>query len=135
MIRTYNELNKLETYKDRLEYLSLTGRVGEETFGWDRYLNQMLYRNSEWKQIRRHVILRDEGFDMGLKDYNIVGRIIVHHMNPITIEDLKSHNPIVFDPRYLITVSHKTHNKIHYGSFDEIEDIYVERKPNDTNLW
>lgn len=135
MIRTYNELNKLETYKDRLEYLSLTGRVGEETFGWDRYLNQMLYRNPEWKQIRKNIILRDEGFDMGLEDYPIIGRIIVHHMNPITIEDLKSHNPIVFDPRYLITVSHKTHNKIHYGSFDEIEDIYVERKPNDTNLW
>lgn len=135
-MRTYSELIKLPTFEERFEYLKLDGEVGKDTFGFERYLNQLLYHLPEWKDIRRKVIVRDEGCDLAIPDREIYGLVMVHHMNPITIEDVEEHNLEVFDPEYLITVSKLTHNAIHYG--DEnllIESKLVERSPDDTCPW
>lgn len=135
-MRTYSELIKLPTFEERFEYLKLDGEVGKDTFGFERYLNQLLYHLPEWKDIRRKVIVRDEGCDLAIPDREIYGLVMVHHMNPITIEDVEEHNLDVFDPEYLITVSKLTHNAIHYG--DEnllIESKLVERSPDDTCPW
>ena len=134
--RCYSELIKFETFEERFEYLKLNGVVGDVTFGYDRYLNQTLYRSNDWKKARRDVIIRDEGCDLGILDRIIIGRIIVHHMNPISIEDIEKKNPEIFNPDYLICVSNDTHNAIHYG--DEsllIKSTLVERRPNDTCPW
>ena len=134
--RTYSELRKLPTFEDRFEYLKLGGAVGRETFGWDRWLNQRLYHTPEWWRVRREVILRDEGCDLGIPDRLITGRIFVHHINPIDAADITKRSQIVLDPEYLITVSKETHDAIHYGSFDLlVPSTVTERKPNDTVPW
>lgn len=134
--RSYRELSRLKTFDERFEYLKLGGQVGEATFGFDRCLNQMLYTSSKWKRLRNQIIIRDNGCDMGLEGYDIVGKvIIVHHMNPITVDDLKDFSDDVFDPEQLICVSHATHNAIHYGDRDLLPRMPVERRPGDTCLW
>ena len=135
-IRTYTELSKLQSFEDRFRYLKLDGVIGEETFGFDRYLNQNFYKSYEWKAIRNAVIMRDMGCDLGAEGHEIFGRILIHHMNPITMRDILDRSEIALDPEYLITVSHETHNAIHYGDESILHryDI-VERKPNDHCPW
>ena len=135
MIITYTELSKLKTFEERFNYLKLNGKVGEETFGYDRYLNQILYKSDPWKEARRKAILRDNGCDLGISDREIPGKIIVHHMNPITIEDIINQNPDVFNPEYLISTIKNTHDAIHYGDGSLLVKDYVERRPNDTCPW
>ena len=136
MIRSYSELSKLKTFEERFNYLKLDGIVGQDKFGFDRYMNQWLYHNSkEWKATRRNVIVRDNGCDLGVEGYEIHDRIIVHHINPITIEDLLNHNPIIFDLDNLICVTHNTHNAIHYGDKKLLVRAPVERSKNDTCPW
>lgn len=135
-MRTYSELSELSNYIDRFNYLKCDGEVGSITFGSQRMLNQILYRSVDWRRIRSKAIARDFGCDMGHPDYPIRGEIIVHHMNPITIDDVIRRNSIVFDLEYLICVSKDTHNAIHYGQVDQLEKhIYVPREPNDTIPW
>jgi hypothetical protein len=135
-VRTYSELLEFPDFNDRYNYLKLSGSVGESTFGFDRYINQEFYRSREWKQIRREVIIRDNGCDMGVQDYEIYGKIIVHHMNPIQDEDLLQHNiHRVIDPEFLVCVSHMTHQAIHFGSDKLLPQLPVERKKGDTKLW
>lgn len=134
-IRTYSELITLHDYLDRFRYLKLDGSLGDRTFGGNRYLNQRFYRSSEWKSIRDQVILRDNGMDLGVDGYEIPGKIIIHHMNPIMLQDLLSGNDDVMNPEYLISVSLKTHNAIHYGSEDLLPKDPVDRRPGDTTLW
>lgn len=134
-IRTYSELIKLKTFEERFEYLKIGGRVGEETFGFDRYLNQMLYTMPEWKKVRREVIIRDGGYDLGVKDYDIVGKVFVHHMNPITVDDIIYRLDYVLNPEYLISSSMSTHNAIHYGDENLLPQPPIERSKNDTCPW
>lgn len=134
-MRTYHELVKLKTFKERFNYLKLNGMVGSDTFGFDRYLNQVLYTSPEWKHVRDIVILRDDGMDLGCQGYPIWGKIIIHHMNPIRVEDIEQRNPIIFDPDLLICTSHNTHNAIHYGDENLLPQEFVERTPNDTCPW
>lgn len=135
IIRSYSELKMLSTYEERYDYLKLLGKVGEETFGFDRYLNQHLYQSPQWRTVRRQVILRDDGLDMGTFGYDIVGKIIVHHMNPITIEDIENENPDIFNPEYLICVSEETHNAIHYCDKSLLPKTVIRRFAGDTKLW
>ena len=133
--RSYKELLQLETFEERYEYLKLNGVVAEDTFGSKRYLNQMLYASPEWRSIRDTIIVRDSGCDLGIIDRPIHDKIYIHHINPITIDDILDGNPIVFDPNNLICVSHITHEAIHYGDSNLLPKDYVERTPNDTCLW
>jgi hypothetical protein len=135
MIRSYSELKKLKTFEERFQYLQLRGVVGESTFGYDRYLNQLLYRSGPWRQTRGGVIIRDNGCDLGVEDYDIYDMIIVHHMNPITIEDIELERDIVFDPEFLICTTSKTHKAIHYGDESLLPKKFIERRPNDTCPW
>ena len=136
IIRTYKELSQLKTFEERFEYLKLGGLVGVDTFGFDRYLNQMLYRSSEWKAIRHKVIVRDNGCDLGCDDHEIFGqRIIIHHMNPISIEDIKEGSKFLLNPEFLITTIHSTHNAIHYGDSSLLVSAPIERRQNDTCPW
>lgn len=135
MIRTYSQLRRLQTFNERYEYLRLGGRVGASTFGVDRYLNQMLYTSDEWRSLRNDIIIRDEGNDLGVFGFEIVDKIIIHHMNPITREDIINYNPEVFDPRFLICVSFNTHQAIHYGDERLLPQLPVERRRNDTIPW
>lgn len=134
-LRTYKELQQLQTFDERFAYLQLRGHIGKETFGYDRYLNQQFYRSKEWKDVRRIVILRDHGCDLGITDRLITGRIYIHHMNPITREDLINGSDLVLNPNYLICVSSMTHEAIHYGDKDLLISDYVERSPYDTCPW
>lgn len=135
-IRTYSELSKLKTFRERYEYLKLDGTVGEETFGFDRYINQMFYKSEEWKRIRNYVITRDNGCDLGIQDHKIVDSVIlVHHMNPITKEDIINKNEILLDPEYLITTIKPTHDAIHYGDESLLAEDLVIRSKNDTCPW
>ena len=134
-IRTYSELIQLPTFEGRFDYLRLDGVVGKDTFGFDRYLNQQFYRSSEWKRIRNRVIVRDNGCDLGIDEYEIHGRILIHHMNPISIEDLQHMSDFLMNPEYLICVSHRTHNAIHYGDESLIVSAPIERSQNDTCPW
>lgn len=134
-IKTYSELITIPTYEERFDYLRLKGAVGKETFGFDRYLNQTLYNSPEWKRLRRQIIIRDDGCDLACEDYVIHGNIIIHHINPIRIEDVINRSPIVFDPENLICVSHNTHNAIHYGDVNLLSTGPIERTPNDTCPW
>ena len=134
-IRTYSELIKLPTFEERFDYLRLDGVVGKDTFGFDRYLNQQFYRSSEWKRIRNQVLVRDNGCDLGIDEYEIHGRILIHHMNPISIEDLQYMSDLLMNPEYLICVSHRTHNAIHYGDESLIVTAPIERSQNDTCPW
>ena len=134
-IKTYSELIKIPTFKERYRYLRLTGRVGEDTFGFDRYLNQIFYRSAEWKRIRDKVIVRDNGCDLGIEDREIYGKILIHHMNPITDRDILDATDILLNPEYLICVSHITHNAIHYGNEDLLITEPIIRTKNDTCPW
>lgn len=134
-IRTYSELSKLTSFIDRFNYLKLSGTVGEETFGFDRYLNQILYRSQRWKSVRNYVILRDNGCDLGVEGFEIPGRIIVHHMNPITLLDITTESEFLMDPEFLISTVHNTHNAIHYGDESLLVTTPIERRPNDTCPW
>lgn len=133
--RTYTELISFPTFEERFEYLKQNGRVCEDTFAFDRYLNQIFYNSPEWKRVRRNVIVRDNGCDLGIPDRVIMGKIIVHHLNKITIDDIKNRNPNILNPEYLISVSHITHNAIEYGDSNLLIKEYKERSPNDTCPW
>ena len=134
-IRTYSELIQLPTFEERFDYLRLNGVVGKDTFGFDRYLNQQFYRSSEWKRIRDQVILRDNGCDLGVEGYEIRGRILIHHINPISVEDIHTMSDLLMNPEYLICVSHRTHNAIHYGDESLIITTPIERTQNDMCPW
>lgn len=134
-IRTYSELIKIPTFKDRFEYLRLDGKVGEETFGFDRYLNQIFYKSPEWKAARDFVIIRDQGCDLAMEGHEIFGRILVHHMNPIRIEDIVNRSKYLLDPEYLICTIKNTHDAIHYGDGSLLITGPIERTKNDTCPW
>lgn len=134
-IRTYTELSKLKTFEERYEYLRLDGKVGFETFGFDRYLNQMLYKDPDWLEARDKVIIRDNGCDLGIEDRQIGGRILVHHMNPVTKEQILARDPMLFDPEYLISTMKSTHDAVHYGDENLLIKDHVERTQNDTCPW
>lgn len=135
MNRTYSDLIRLPSFEERFEYLSLRGIVGKETFGFDRYLNQMFYRSREWKRLRNEIIVRDNGCDMGLDGFEIHEPIYIHHLNPMTVTDVESSDPRILDPDNLISVTHRTHNAIHYGEASLLPRKLVERRPGDTKLW
>ena len=135
MIKTYSELSELQTFEDRFQYLKLNGTVGEETFGFDRYLNQILYQSDEWKHCRSDIIIRDNGCDLGCEGFEVHGRILIHHINPITVEDIVNRNPKIFDLENLILTSHNTHQAIHYGDENLLIRAPVERSKNDTCPW
>ena len=135
VIKTYSKLITLPTFEERYEYLKLGGKVGEYTFGFDRYLNQMFYKTEEWIRIRNQVIVRDNGCDLGIEGREIYGRIIVHHMNPITMTDLINRSPLILDPEYLISTVKSTHDAIHYGDINSLIKDPIERSKNDTCPW
>lgn len=135
MSRTFRELRKLETFKERYDYLRLSGSVGESTFGFDRYLNQVLYTSREWRSARDEVIIRDGGCDLGIDEYEIRGRIIIHHMNPINVKDIEKRNPDIFNPEFLICTTHITHQAIHYGDESLLPKKPVVRYAGDTCPW
>ena len=136
MILNYTELSKLRSFNERFNYLKLGGKVGKGTFGFDRYFNQRFYRTQEWKKIRDYVIIRDNGCDLGIEGHEIYGqRLLIHHMNPIKLEDIEKRSDILLDPEYLITVTHTTHNAIHYGDLSLIPRAPIERTANDTCPW
>ena len=134
-IKTYSELITLPTFKERYQYLKLNGSVGEETFGFDRWLNQTFYRDKEWRSIRDYVIIRDNGCDLGIEGREINSRIIVHHMNPITKWDILNRSKILLDPEYLICTVKNTHDAIHYGDEDLLIGDLIMRTKNDTCPW
>lgn len=134
-MRTYQELVKFIYFEERYEYLKLDGRVGDSTFGYDRYLNQLLYSSSEWRRVRREVIIRDNGCDLGVDGYEINDKIIIHHMNPIDLSDVKEGRDIVYNPNFLISTSSRTHNAIHYGDKSILPLEPIIRTKNDTTLW
>lgn len=135
MIRTYQELRRLRTFEERFDYLRLRGSLGKETFGYDRYLNQRFYRSTEWRRVRREVIIRDNGCDLGVDGYGIHTGLFIHHMNPITAQDLSNQNPDILDSEFLITVTHDTHNAIHYGQDPLQNHTLIVRTPNDLAPW
>lgn len=134
-IRTYSELIQLPTFEERFRYLQLNGKVGEETFGFDRYLNQRFYKDPEWLRIRDTVIIRDNGCDLGISDREIKSRIIVHHMNPINKDDILKRSDLLLNPEYLICTVKATHDAIHYGDESKLITMPVERRPYDTCPW
>lgn len=134
-VRSYSEMIHFHTFEERYRYLQLSGKVGNSTFGFDRYLNQQLYRSEKWRSIRDRVILRDNGCDLGIEDREIHSRILIHHMNPITQKVLEGMDSLVFDPEFLICVSHETHNAIHYGDEHLLVKDPIIRKPNDMCPW
>ena len=135
MTRTYTELSGFSTFEERFDYLKLGGSVGNETFGFERYLNQKFYRSPEWLRVRDSVIIRDNGCDLGIDGRFIVQHIIVHHLNPINSSDIRLAIANLLNPEFLICVSHDTHNAIHYGDANLLAKDYTERKPGDTTLW
>lgn len=134
-IRTYSELITIPTFEERFEYLQLKGSVGKDTFGYDRYLNQVLYRSPEWKRLRNQIIIRDNGCDLACDGYDVYGKVLIHHLNPITVEDVLARSRRVFDPDNLVCVSHSTHNAIHYGDVDLLVTGPIIRTKNDTCPW
>ena len=134
-VKTYSELCKLKSFLERFEYLQMFGILGEETFGYNRYLNQSFYKSRQWKNARDFVIVRDCGCDLGVEGRDIYGQIYIHHMNPITIDDIKTNSEILIDPEFLITTKHTTHNAIHYGDKSLLVLEPIERRPNDTSPW
>lgn len=133
--RLYSELKHLKSFEERYEYLRLGGGVGRETFGFDRYLNQMFYSSAEWRRVRREVAIRDNGCDLGISGREISQGVLIHHMNPISIKDIVGGEDWILNPEFLITTNQCTHNAIHYGSFSTIPSLPVERRPGDTKLW
>jgi hypothetical protein len=134
-LRRYSELSWLETFEERYRYLKLSGILGERTFGFDRWINQRFYRSQEWKTVRDQVITRDNGCDLGIPGYEIYSGLLVHHMNPMSVEDLEHGSDWVLDPNFLITTSLRTHNAIHYGDESLLPRGPVIRKLGDTTLW
>lgn len=134
-IKTYSELITIPSFLERYRYLKLGGFIGEETFGFDRYLNQTLYRSPEWKRFRRDIIIRDNGMDLAFDGYEIVGKILVHHINPLTIQDVIRRDPKIFDPENVICTSLNTHNAVHYGDESLLMLEPVVRTKNDTCPW
>lgn len=134
-LRTYSELITLPTFKERFNYLRLDGRVGLETFGHDRYLNQILYNSPEWRNLRSRIVTRDCGRDLACEGYDIYGQVLVHHINPITVKDILDRNHMVFDPENLITTVHNTHNAIHYGDESLLTTEPIIRYKDDTCPW
>ena len=135
IIRTYNELMLLPTFEERFEYLKLSGRVGEETFGFDRWLNQKFYRSAEWKHLRDQVIIRDNGCDLGVEGREIYGKILIHHMNPISKKDILERTDLLLNPMYLISVTKQTHDAIHYSDDSILMKDPIVRSRNDTCPW
>lgn len=134
-IRTYQELLTFDNFYERLDYLTLAGKVGADTFGYDRHINQKFYKSTEWAQVRSYVIVRDSGCDLACPDYDIYDRILIHHMNPMTPENIKSGDDSVINPDFLITTCHSTHNAIHYGFEHKTLPRQTERRSGDTRLW
>lgn len=134
-IKTYSELITIPTFEERFEYLQLKGSVGKDTFGYDRYLNQVLYRSPEWKRLRNQIIIRDSGCDLACDGYDIYDKVLIHHLNPITVEDVLTRSRKVFDPDNLVCVSHSTHNAIHYSDMDLLVTGPIIRTKNDTCPW
>lgn len=134
-LRSYSELRRLETFEERFDYLQLKGSVGRPTFGFDRYLNQRFYTSPEWKHVRNDVIARDLGLDLGSEGYEIYDRILIHHMNPMTADNIIHDDSDILNPEYLITTCHKTHNAIHYGDRNLLTPLIADRKVGDTKLW
>ena len=135
MIRTYSELSRLPTFEQRFQYLALRGSVGRSTFGFDRWINQRFYTSREWRRIRHHVILRDESCDLGVVDYEIYDKIVIHHMNPMGASEIVHGDEDILDPEFLITTTHQTHNAIHYGDENLLPRKHIERRAGDTQLW
>lgn len=126
---------QLHTFSDRYSYLKLRSAVGVATFGFDRWMNQQFYTSSQWRSVRNQIIVRDNGCDLGIDGYEIYDRIYIHHMNPMTIEDVESGNPDILDPEFLISVTHTTHNAVHYGDESLLAKPLIARRPGDTKLW
>lgn len=136
MNRCYSDLRKLTSFEDRFHYLALGGTVGRSTFGFDRWINQEFYRSYEWKEARRHVAIRDLGCDLGIPGHAINGAVVVHHMNPMSVDDVIHGEDWILDPEFLITTTHDTHNAIHFGDIALVRPIaFVERRSGDTKLW
>lgn len=135
MIRSYSELRRFDYFEERFEYLKLGGGVGRSTFGFDRHINQKFYTSREWQDIRDYVIVRDEGCDLGIPGYEIHDGPLIHHMNPMNVDDILHKETWILDPEYLITTTHRTHNAIHYGGDDPYPKVVTERTPRDTKLW
>ena len=135
IVRSYNELRRIDGYEDRFRYLSLNGSVGSSTFGYDRWLNQRFYTSREWRQLRDHVIARDNGCDLGIDGYEIHDKILVHHMNPMIVDDLLAGEESIMDPNFLVVTSHRSHNAIHYGDESLLPRKYTPRERGDTRLW
>ena len=133
--RTYSELARIDDFEDRFRYLMLRGGVGETTFGFDRHINQLFYRSAEWKRVRQHVIARDLGCDLGVEGYDIHDRILIHHLNPMRVDDIVHGDDSILDPEFLISTTHNTHNAIHYGDESLLSQPFVERSFGDTRLW
>lgn len=134
-LRTYRELRRLDNFMDRYHYLALRGSVGDPTFGFDRYINQQFYRSTQWRNLRRDIIVRDLGCDLGVEGYEIHDRVYIHHMNPMTVRDLVDNDDNILNPEFLISVTHTTHNAIHYGDESKLPRQLIERRPGDTSLW
>lgn len=134
-IRRYGELLRLSTFEERYDYLALSGVVGKATFGYDRYINQKFYQSTQWRNLRSHIIVRDNGCDLGIFDREIYGPIFIHHMNPMDANAIVDGDPDILNPEYLISVTHTTHNAIHYGDKTRLANLPVERRPGDTKLW
>lgn len=135
MTRSYRELRRILTFEERYEYLALRGTVGDSTFGYDRHINQRFYRSREWRHLRNEIIVRDNGCDLGIDGYEIHERIIIHHMNPMTASSIVESDDDILNPDHLISVTHNTHNAIHYGDKNLLPRVFVERTPGDTKLW
>lgn len=135
MMRRYNELIQLESFDDRFEYLKLSGNVGRSTFGFDRYVNQQFYASREWQDVRQYILVRDNGCDLAVEGYDIRISPLIHHMNPMSVDDVIHGEEWILDPDFLITTTHDTHNAIHYGGQVSYPKVVAERSPNDTKLW
>jgi hypothetical protein len=133
--RSYTELRRIKSFAQRYDYLRLKSQVGVATFGFERYLNQRFYTSVQWRHVRNEVIARDRGCDLGVEGYEIYDRVIIHHMNPITVDDIGSDDASILDPEFLITVSHATHNAVHYGDANLLVKPLISRRPGDTKLW
>lgn len=134
-IRTYSQLILIPTFEERFEYLRLNGQVGADTFGFDRYMNQVFYRSDRWKRVRDYVIVRDKACDLACEGHDIQSRILIHHMNPLTVEDIVNETDYLMDPEFLISTVLRTHNAIHYGDKSLLPSTPMERRPNDTCPW
>lgn len=133
--RTYSEFRRLETFEDRFHYLSLRGQVAQATFGFDRWINQQFYTGQEWRRLRNDIIVRDNGCDLGVDGYELHERIIIHHMNPLSVDDIVHGDDAALNPEFLISVSHRTHNAIHYGDASLLAKPFTPRRAGDTRLW